>query len=82
MALQAELPVITLPDCDVAYNCGSNFVVQNYEEMIETVCRYVNDQEFYYQKKAQVQKYNDEDRDNGLVRFVEELIEGINRLMK
>lgn len=82
MALQAELPVITLPDCDVAYNCGSNFVVQNYEEMIETVYRYVNDQDFYYQKKVQVQKYNDEDRDNGLVRFVEELLEGINRLMK
>ncbi len=82
MALQAGLPVITLPDCDVAYNCGSDFVVQNYEKMIETICCYVNDQNFYQKKKMQVHKYNEEDGDKKLIRFVEELLEGVNGLMK
>ena len=50
-ALVEEIPVVTLPDCDVAYNVGEEFTVQNYQKMIETVCRYVDDKKFYQKKQ-------------------------------
>jgi glycosyltransferase involved in cell wall biosynthesis len=46
-ALNAGVPVITLPDCDVAYNVGEQFICSNYEEMIHTIIRYKNNQEYY-----------------------------------
>ena len=82
MALRAELPVITLPDNDVAYNCGDKFIVQDYEEMIDTVCRYANDQEFYEQQKRYAQKYKEENGDEKLIRYMEELLGGITKIME
>ena len=82
MALRAELPVITLPDNYVAYNCGDKFIVQDYEEMIDTVCRYANDQEFYEQQKRYAQKYKEENGDEKLIRYMEELLGGITKIME
>lgn len=81
MALQAGLPVLTLPDCDVAYNCGEDFVVQDFEEMGETLCLCATNQKFYSEKKEYVKKYNEEDRDKKLICFMEELLEGIYGIM-
>ena len=39
IALYAGIPVVTLPTGDVAYNVSGEFVVSNYEEMYETICR-------------------------------------------
>lgn len=52
MAITAQVPVVTMPDCDVAYNVGDEFVVNDYNEMIETINRYIHDKDFYKKKKA------------------------------
>ena len=82
IALQAELPVITLPDNDVAYNCGDKFIVQDYEEMIDTVCRYASDQEFYEQQKKYAWKYKEENGDEKLLRYMKELLDGVTKIME
>ncbi len=46
-ALKAGVPVITLPDCDVAINVGREFTCINYEEMTQLIIKYKEDQEFY-----------------------------------
>ena len=51
IALQAGLPVVTLPNCDVAYNVSENFIVSNERKMVETVLRYASDEQ-YYKKQA------------------------------
>lgn len=81
MALLAGLPVVTLPGNDVAYNCGEQFVVQDYEVMIDTVLRYTNDQEFYGQKKECARRYKEENGDTRLIRYMEELVEGVIRII-
>ena len=81
MALQADFPVVTLPDCDVAYNCGENFVVQDYVEMIETVKLYAGDRKFYDAKKEAMKKYNEEDKNKKLIQYMEELLSGVNEIM-
>ncbi len=81
MALQADIPVVTLPDCDVAYNCGENFVVQDYVEMIETVKLYAGDRKFYDAKKEAMKKYNEEDKNKKLIQYMEELLSGVNEIM-
>lgn len=60
MALIMGVPVVTLPDCDVAYNVGEDFVVNDYEQMIEQICRYYNDKEYYSVQKSLTKKFADE----------------------
>lgn len=82
LTLNAEIPVVTLPGCDVAYNCGKEFVVQDYEEMVNIVCRYVEDKEFYDGKKKCAQAYKDKNTDEKLVQYVGKMIEGITGIIE
>lgn len=77
MALIAKLPVVTLPDCDVAYNCGEEFVVRDYEEMIDTVCLYAENKNFYAEKKKCAQAYKEKNTDEKLVQYVEKMLDSI-----
>ena len=53
IALASGLPVVTLPECDVAYNVGENFTVDNYEALIKEVAHYMTDTEFYHKRRKQ-----------------------------
>jgi glycosyltransferase involved in cell wall biosynthesis len=74
MALMAGVPVVTLPDCDVAINVGEDFVVQGYDEMIETVCRYAEDKGFYEEKKNRAQAVAENYSEDKLVEYVDNVI--------
>lgn len=54
-AIQNRVPIITLPDCDVALR-GSRFTCDNIEDFPELVEKYINDAEFMESQK----KYCDE----------------------
>lgn len=77
MALIAGLPVVTLPNCDVAYNVGEEFAVADYEEMIQTVVRYASDADFYEQKASQAQHYKEKNTDAKLEKYVKKLLDGV-----
>jgi glycosyltransferase involved in cell wall biosynthesis len=77
MALMAGLPVVTLPDCDVAMNVDKDFVVQGYEEMIETVCKYTKDKCFYEEKKSRAQAVAENNSEDKLVEYVRNTINKI-----
>lgn len=82
MALLAGIPVVTLPECDVAYNCGEEWVVQDYGEMVKVVAQYAADKEFYNEKVEHARKYGEEDSRNKLLRYVTELLEGIEGILE
>jgi glycosyltransferase involved in cell wall biosynthesis len=82
MALMEGIPVVSLPDCDVANNVGEDFVVQDYEEMVETVCRYASDEEFYQAKKMSAQARAESDTDAKMVEHVSKILNGIEEIME
>ena len=82
MALVAGIPVVTLPDCDVAYNCGEEFIVQDYGEMVDIVCRYTEDKDFYNEKRSNAKSYKQRNDEEQLIRFVKEMVEGILKIME
>lgn len=84
MALSAGLPVVTLPDCDVAYNVGNNFVVSNDEEMVNLVCRYATDDAFYKQMQEKAAIVMERHTNNQLwVQYVQYVIDSIlNTIME
>ncbi|MEE1305216.1 MAG: glycosyltransferase [Agathobacter sp.] len=70
IALNAGIPVICLPQGDVTYNVGKNFTVDSYEEMQNTVYKYVTDQNFYNRQIElvnEVAKSNTEEKMNSYV---------------
>lgn len=77
MALAAGIPIITLPDCDVAVNIGEGLTVKDYQEMEETVCRYINDPSFYEEKKQYVQERMKENTDEKMVQYVQNMMNQI-----
>ena len=46
-AVSVDVPVVTLPGCDVAMNVGEAFFCNSLEEVPDLVWRYCNDGEFY-----------------------------------
>lgn len=81
MALIAGIPVVTLPDCDVSYNVGEEFVVKDYDDMIKTVARYVTDQTFYKQKASKAERYKEQNTDAKLRKYMEKLLNGVFQLI-
>ncbi len=81
MALIAGMPVVTFPNCDVAYNVGEEFVVKDYEEMVHTVARYVEDREFYDQKAKAAKHYKEENTDIKLKKFAQKFLDGVLKLI-
>ncbi len=74
MAVKKGVPVVTLPDCDVAYHVGKGFVVGDYDEMIDEVGRYINDKEYYLKKKQSIKHHNENERDDEMICFVKEMV--------
>jgi glycosyltransferase involved in cell wall biosynthesis len=62
-ALYIGVPVITLPECDVAYNAGRQFICTDYKDMIRMVERYRKEPEFYDQQKKHAIDYTHEIND-------------------
>lgn len=50
-ALAERIPVITLGDCDVAYTCGEDFLVNSLEDMPGLILKYKHDEEFCCRQK-------------------------------
>lgn len=78
IAVTAGLPVVTLPDCDVAYNVGEEFVVENYEKMIETAVRYSTDRAFYEKKQEAAKVSAEKNSDEKMTEYVRALVEKIS----
>ncbi|MCF2642426.1 glycosyltransferase [Roseburia hominis] len=81
-AQAAGLPVVTLPECDVAYNVGKDFLVQDYEDMIHTVCKYIEDEEFYAQKKKMAIQMATKNSEEKLTDYVSKMLENISEIME
>ena len=74
MAIQAGVPVVTLPNCDVAYNVGEEFVVENYEQMKEIICKYATDSVFFEKQKEQAEVNSKRNSQDSMVKYVENAI--------
>lgn len=55
-AVSVDVPVITLPGCDVAMNVGDAFWCSSLEEVPDLVWRYCNDQDFYRRQVEECRK--------------------------
>jgi glycosyltransferase involved in cell wall biosynthesis len=51
MALYCGVPVVTLPEGDVAGNVGADYTCRDVPDMIATIKRYLTDREFYETQK-------------------------------
>lgn len=81
IALCAGIPVITLPDCDVAYNVSKIFTVNSYQEMFQTVLRYVDDSGFYKLQKQNTQMFADQNGEQGVIEFLKDMLKKISEEM-
>jgi hypothetical protein len=77
IALKAGLPVVTLPECDVAARVGTEYVVCDYREMVDVVSRYVRDKHFYDRKKQLALENAGKTGDDESVDYVTGLIDKI-----
>lgn len=76
MALEVGIPVVTLPDCDVAYYAKKQFCVSGEDEMKRIVCRYAQDP-FFIKEKEQIQEILIENPEQEMINYVERLMEQI-----
>lgn len=82
MAIKAGIPVITLPECDVAFNVGSDFCVSSISEMGERLIRYCRDKDYYRAHCEQIAtKYIDKD-DEYNQQAISQLIDTICSIIK
>lgn len=77
MALTAGVPVVTLPDCDVAYNVGEAFIVADIEKMIAEVHRYINDTDFYNCQKAYAEQLSQKNSMDKMEQYVKSIMDKI-----
>lgn len=81
IALKVGVPVVTLPDCDTAVNCGNEFVVNDFEEMIQVVKRYFYDDEFYDIQSSNAIRLFSKYDEYKLKDYMEEIISEIDKIM-
>lgn len=81
MALHASLPVVTLPECDVAYNVGEEFVVSDYGQMFQTVGRYIEDTSFRKEKEMHAFEKGREYSEQGAIDFMKHKISAITQII-
>ena len=80
MALQEGLPVVTLPDGDVAHTVGETFIVSDYGEMYAVIERYIQDEAFRTsQRKYALQRSRDNSKDTD---YMERKIRAIKEIME
>ena len=81
MALTAGIPVVTLPNCDVSYNVGETFTVPDTEIMINEICRYAEDKEFYYNRQKYALEFSKKNSIEKLEKYVSDVMENIVELI-
>ncbi len=74
MALTAGIPVVTLPDCDVAYNVGDDFIVPTYKAMTDMIGKCAADKAFYGEKKEQAKHLAAKNSEEKLVQYVKHVL--------
>lgn len=82
MALTAELPVVTLPHCDVAYNVGQDFIVSDYDDMIENISNYVHDSDFYRKQQDIAKKIASKNTEDAMGAYVERILQQISAVIE
>ena len=80
IALYAGVPVVTLPDGDVAGNVGKDFICRDRQEMISTIKRYLTDKEFYQKQKEIGLEYTNKVADFGA--YMRKLIDDVKEAIK
>ncbi len=82
MALNAGVPVVTLPDCDVAVNVGERYVADSYEEMKTAISRYIDDTVYYREQSEWARKSTEGADLNKVKDYVEKLIDKIETMIE
>lgn len=82
MALMAGVPVVTLPDCDVAYNVGERFIVFDYVQMKEVVGRYITDRNFFIKMKNYAKESGAENSEDNMRQYVQSMADGISAVLE
>ena len=75
-AFKAGIPAVTIAFGDVAAAAGTEFCVENYEEMLDVIEKYIEDKVFY-QEKCELAKLRVEKMTNGAREFKE----GIEKML-
>jgi len=68
------IPVVTLPNCDVASAVGEEFECDSLEDMVNQVKRYVTDSDFYQHKRKLALKKAEEEKQINLVEQVGKIL--------
>ena len=79
IALFAQVPVVTLPDCDVAYNAGPDFVV-SHDAYADTIIRYASDPDYYSQMKRLTEKFDIREQQEEMKEFVQYVLETAEKI--
>lgn len=76
LALYNGVPVITLPECDVASNVGGNFICETYDDMLHTIEKYVNNSEYYKEQREKGLELTNKkvSEDSGISETIEDII--------
>ena len=82
MALMAGVPVVTFPNCDVAYNVGERFVVSDYTEMEAVINKYVTEQDFMKGMKQYAGECGTGNAEEKMIKFVQSMVDGINAVLE
>lgn len=82
MALMAGVPVVTLPDCDVAYNVGEKFIVSDYMEMKAVINRYMADSDYMEEMKRYALECGAENTEMKMIKYVQSMVDGINTVLE
>ena len=77
MALNAGVPVVTLPGCDVAVNVGENYVVSDFDKMKKEISKYINDSEYYEKQSLWARKSVEGAGLNKVKDYVKKLVDKI-----
>ena len=80
IALQAGLPVVTLPGCDVASVAGKDFEVSDYEEMYAIVEKYIKD-ELFKKKQQECARQRSVDNNNDTT-YMKRKMDAIKDIMR
>lgn len=81
IALRAGLPVVTLPNCDVAYNVSEDFIVHTKEDMRKTIFHYATDASFLKAQRQLALTYATELGENKIIDFISEMLTKIKETM-
>lgn len=81
MALEAGIPVVTLPDCDVSYYTGEPFCVSGTEEMQYVINKYIEDNMFYLSQQKKIKDMIHESVNDDIYDYVVSLVKKIENLI-